>query len=230
MGIFPHLCRWGGLNLQLMEMKSRIRKNARETHLSLSELEMILFTQKRTDFPWRQFSHIEPMLCDQEFETAKREIVIHKKKKMEGAMCWCSLSTCFWVLWCLWEMKNNNMKNVPFSPFFLQLGLLTNKKMQKSNYSVTLITLLIITITLSYYHNSWNFRKCKLQIVPIFGNFTLLTTVSIQKTTFFSHYLSVAQCKSLCLGIFWTCLYSTTPWFEYSFLTSPHSFWSYHEQ
>lgn len=45
--------------------------------------------------------------------------------------------------------------------------------MEKSNYSVSLITLLIITITLSHYHNSPN-RKCKLQIAPIFDNFTLL--------------------------------------------------------
>lgn len=27
-------------------------------------------------------SHIEPMLCDREFETAKKEIVIHKEEKI----------------------------------------------------------------------------------------------------------------------------------------------------
>lgn len=50
---------------------------------------------------------------------------------------------------------------------------LQKKKMQKSNYSATLITLLIVTITLSHYRNSQN-RKCKLQIAPILGHFTLL--------------------------------------------------------
>lgn len=57
--------------------------------------------------------------------------------------------------------------------FYTVRSFRLQKKMQKSNYSATLITLLIVTITLSHYRNSQN-RKCKLQIALIFGHFTLL--------------------------------------------------------
>lgn len=96
--------------------------------------------------------------------------------------------------------------------------------MQKSNYSLTLITLLIITITLSYYHNSPN-RKSKLQIAPIFSNFTLLTSHCQYAGHFFSPLpISCTMCLSLPPNdntVFRACLCSTTPWFEYRFLTSP---------
>lgn len=57
--------------------------------------------------------------------------------------------------------------------FYTVRSFRLQKKMQKSNYSATLITLLIVTITLSHYRNSQN-RKCKFQIALIFGHFTLL--------------------------------------------------------
>lgn len=116
------------------------------------------------------------MLCDKEFVTAEKKSAWEENRKLLRTNV-TSLAA-FGFGDAHEKLKIKRM----FSFFFLSTIIsFWLRKMQKSNYSVTLITLLIITITLSHYHNSPN-RKGKLQITPIFGNFTLFnSSLSVQK-------------------------------------------------
>lgn len=86
-----------------------------------------------------------------------------------------------WLVWLLLgsmmlvrNLKKKLSEECSFLLFLSTIRSFWLRKMQKSNYFVTLITPLIITVTLSHYHNSPNTKR-KLQIAPILGNFTLLT-------------------------------------------------------